>query len=198
MKLNIMSDKKTPTDLQTLWEELTQSEEVQRKRIRDARYEQRAKQYAAPQDEAISYSEDEVYEVLVFQLGAERYGIDAAIVTGVRPAEKITRVPSVPEFYRGVVNIRGQIISVLDLRLFFGLSVAEDTALNELILVETPNLALALVANYIEEVQVIPRTTVETVDMRYAVGVTSNRIVIIDPEYLLSDERLIIGGEKQS
>jgi hypothetical protein len=52
-----------------------------------------------------------------------------------------------------------------------------------------------LLTDRVEEVQWIPRNTVETVDMRYARGVTSNRLVILDTDYLLSDDRLIIGGE---
>jgi len=192
-----MSEKKTPTDLQALWEELTQPEDIKRKRLRQRRFEERAQQYAAPPETDITYAEDDIYKVLVFQLGDERYGVSVDIVTGVRPAENITRVPGVPTFYRGVINVRGQIMSVLDLRQFFGLSGVENIMPKELILVEIPNLSLALVADHIEEVQMIPRTTVEMIDMTYAKGVTSERLVILDTDYLLTDERLIIGGEQQ-
>jgi purine-binding chemotaxis protein CheW len=189
-----MTDNNMPTDLQALWEELTQSDDARRKRIRQRRFDERAKQYAQIPIVEETYAEDEVYKVLTFHSGDERYGIDVDVVTGVRPAEKITRVPAVPNFYRGVINVRGQIISVLDLRLFFGLS-ASDSENAELILLQADNLSLALLTDRVEEVQWIPRNTVETVDMRYARGVTANRLVILDTDYLLSDDRLIIGGE---
>lgn len=189
-----MSKQNMPDDLQALWDELTQSDDIRRKRIRQKRFAERAKQYALPKDAEQSYADDEVYKLLTFNLNKEHYGIDVDVVTGVRPAEKITRVPATPDFYRGVINVRGQIISVLDLGQFLGLATS-DTTKQELILVQAHNLSLALLADRIQEVQWIPRETVEAVDMRYARGVTVNQLVILDTDYLLTDDRLIIGGE---
>lgn len=191
-----MSKRNMPDDLQALWDELTQSDEIHRKRIRQRRFTERAKQYALPKEDEQSYSDDEVYKLLTFTLGDERYGIDVDIVTGVRPTDKITRVPAIPKFYRGVINVRGQIISVLDLRQFFGL-LPSDASRHELVLVHAHNLSLALLTDRIQEVQWIPREIVEAVDMRYARGVTANQLVILDTDYLLTDDRLIIGGENQ-
>lgn len=189
-----MSDNNMSSDLQALWDELTEPEEIQRECIRQQRFDERAKEYAALSVEEQNYADDEVYKLLTFRFGDEYYGIDVSIVTGVRPAEKITRVPGVPHFYRGVINIRGKIVSVLDLRAFFGLEPSSSPK-SELILVNIKNLSLALIADYIEEVQIIARNTVQSIDVPYARGVTANRLVILDTDFLHLDERLIIGGK---
>ena len=189
-----MPDKSMLNDLQALWEELTQSEEEQKARIRRQRFDERAKDYAAPKIEDDNYADNEVYRLLTFRFGDEQYGIDVEIVTGIRPAEKITRVPGIPPFYRGVINVRGQILSVLDLRLFFNLAPSESKK-SELIMIKLENLSLALLADHIEEVQVVPRNTIEPVDTPYVRGVTANKLVVLDTKYLQNDDRLIIGGK---
>lgn len=189
-----MSDTNMPTDLQALWDELNQSDDVRRDQVRKQRFDDRAKQYAKPSHQETTYHDDEVYKLLTFTFAEERYGIDVDVVQGVRPAESITRVPGVPAYYRGVINVRGQIVSVLDLRLFFGLSTSTSKQF-ELVLIQTHDLSLALLTDRIEDVQLIPKTLVAPFEMYYAHGVTADQLVILDIDYLLSDERLIIGGE---
>ncbi|MGJ3240560.1 MAG: chemotaxis protein CheW [Anaerolineae bacterium] len=190
-----MSDTQMPTDLQALRDELAQPETVRRERIRQQQFDERARQYAEmPQGDEDTYTDEQIYRVLVFRAGDERYGIEVEVVTGVRAVERITRVPGIPDFYRGVINMRGKIISVLDLRRFLGLPVSDD-AYTEIVMVQSGSLTLALLAERVEDVARIPRQTVEAVDMRYARGVTARRLVILDTAYLFADERLIVGGK---
>lgn len=189
-----MPDNSMPSDLQSLWDKLNLPEEEQREKIRQQRFAERAQEYAKSPIKSQTYNDHEVYKVLTFRFGDEYYGIDADTVRGVRPAEKITRVPAIPHFYKGVINVRGKIISVLDLRALFGLTPSESKK-TELILVALGALSLALVADHVEEVKVIPRDTVELLDMPYARGVTANQLVILDTDYLKLDDRLIIGGK---
>ena len=193
-KRNTMSDSKMPFDLQKLWEELNQDETERYEQDLRKRLENRADQYAAQIEEPITYAEDEIVRVLSFRLGKERYAVDVDVVRGVRTIEKITRVPAAPIFYRGIVNIRGQIISVLDLRLFFGMS-ADEFSKKELVLVESSDFYIGLLAEHIEEVQTIPLNLIAQGNVNYARGVTKEQIIILDIETLLSDERLIVGGE---
>src|SRR5262245_31585291 len=64
-------------------------------------------------------------QFLSFQLGAEEYGIDILRVQEIRAYEKATRIPNTPEFIRGVINLRGVIVPVVDLRMKFGLGSGE-------------------------------------------------------------------------
>jgi purine-binding chemotaxis protein CheW len=109
-------------DLQALWDELNQSDDIRQQENLQIRLQQRARQYATPQQQEEIYAETEIYHMLVFRLGKERYGIDVTQARGVRPSDQLTRVPGVPAFYRGVINVRGRIITVLDLRLFFNVA----------------------------------------------------------------------------
>ena len=191
-----MSDKKS--DLQALWEELNQSDDERSRQVLEEILSQRARSYAAPIRESKSYSEEDVYQVLSFKLGSESYGIDVAIIRGIRPLERLTRVPSAPEFYRGVVNVRGQIISVLDLRAFFGIEASEKFPKPELVLVGSGDMILGLLAERVDDVETIPRSMVEPVEMTYARGISQSRLILLDIISLLNDERLIVGGKSNS
>lgn len=149
---------------------------------------QRAEQYAAPQaDDRPTQGE----MVLAFQLGEERYAVDVMVVRGLRAVRHITPVPAVPRFYRGVVNIRGQIITVLDLRVFFEMPADDLPA--ELVVVEAKGLRLGLLAHRIEDV--LPVAEYSPVDdLRYARGLTADGLILLDIPRLLEDERLIVGG----
>jgi purine-binding chemotaxis protein CheW len=190
-------DKHETINLHALWEELNQDDSQREQENLQTRLQNRAKQYATPQKQETTYAENEVYNVLTFQLGKERYALDVAHVRGVRPVEALTRVPGVPTFYRGVINVRGRIVSVVDLRHFFNIAGDKSDLPPELIIAETEDLYLALLAHHIEEVNSIPRETVEAVDIKYARGVTSERLVILDIQMLFSDERLIVGGKAE-
>jgi purine-binding chemotaxis protein CheW len=132
-------------------------------------------------------------------LGSEHYGVDVMLVQGVRTIGHITRVPGVPPFYRGVVNVRGQVITVLDLRLFFEMPGDGDAVPDELVIVGNGDLTLGLLAHNVEGVATIPLESIEPVDnMRYALGVTRTRLVLLDIQRLLQDDQLVVGGTDES
>lgn len=58
---------------------------------------------------------------LLFNLGDEEYGVDISKVTGIEELQKVTHIPDMPTFMKGVINLRGRVIPVLDLRLRFGM-----------------------------------------------------------------------------
>ncbi len=103
----------------------------------------------------------EQIELVLIRLGREIYALDAMHVFDIRPAERITRVPRVPEWVSGVVNLRGRILSVLDLQRFLGLphrKLGEDDGLKGLylVVVETPAMELALLVDQVLAVQALP------------------------------------------
>ena len=179
--------------LQSLdWDDEDRQQEALRERLRE-----RARQYAAPiRDDRII---GDTRTVLTFALGAEVYGIDVMVVRGVRSLTTITRVPGTPRFYKGVVNVRGQIISALDLRQFFDMSFDEQgDPPRELIIARANQLEIGLLAKHVEGVETIPQSAIEPMeDMRYALGVTKERLVVLDIEQLFTHDRLIIGGAEE-
>ncbi|MBN1811165.1 MAG: purine-binding chemotaxis protein CheW [Anaerolineae bacterium] len=152
-------------------------------------------------------------ELALIQLGREVYGIEVQHILEIRPAVRITRVPRVPEWVTGVVNLRGRILSVLDLRRFFGLAPAETkeedrvTPFLDLVVVETPAMEVALLAEDVLEIEPFPTSqmqsvaeTIRGVSSEYVRGVIERgaeapMVVVLDLPALLADERLIIQEE---
>lgn len=183
-------------DWEAIWQSLDWDNKDRQQAAIQERLKQRAAQYAQPSKQQEIYQQEQVsaYQLLTFDLGTERYGIDVTVVTRVRAISKLTHVPGAPSFYRGVVNVRGQIITVLDLRILLSLGTNVAEIPPELIVVKYNNLEVAILADHISDVERIPVDVIEPVEMKYARGVTLGRLVVLDIEQLLSDERLLIGG----
>jgi purine-binding chemotaxis protein CheW len=170
---------------------------------------QRAAQLAKP---PIQEKEGGKIELALLQLGCEVYGVDVQYVREIGPAVQITRVPRVPAWVTGVANLRGHILSVLDLRRFFDLAPieAEDkdliTPFPDLVVVETPAMEVALLADdvlaiepfSISQIQDIA-DTVRGIGSEYVSGVITRDdgapVAVLDLPALLADERLIIQEE---
>ncbi len=173
------------------WDDGTHLQEVEQERLR-----QRAQQYAAPLVEVEVVAED-ARSILVFELGKESYGIDVMLVRGLRTVPHITPVPGTPDFYRGIINLRGQIITVLDLRLFFGLGgteVADQP--EEIVLAQVGTLQLALLAHHIRGVVSYAASEIKSVEqLPYALGITQDRTLVLNLSQLFDDDRLVVGVE---
>lgn len=180
-------------DWDSVWKNLNWDDENRRQEADRQRLHQRAIQYARPIDSDAN-SETDSLTVLAFKLGNETYALDVMLVRSVRSAGKITRVPSAPHFYRGVVNARGQIISALDLRLFFDIPVLDSEPPAEMIVTHTDKLELGLLVHAVAGVMTIPRREIEAAEgMRYALGVTAGHLILLDVANLFEDDRLRVG-----
>ncbi|NWF71265.1 MAG: purine-binding chemotaxis protein CheW [Chloroflexi bacterium] len=179
-------------NFEAIWHSLDWQDDSQLVAIQK-RLRQRAQQYAAPPKQRVE--SDEVETALVFHLGEEVYGVDVMLVRAVRPVSKITRVPGTPPFYRGVMNIRGQITTVMDLRLFFDLPVNETQPPLELVVMRAVGLEIGFLAHEVSGVVSIPRAAIQMPgETRFARGVTAERMVLLNVGQIFESERLVIGG----
>jgi purine-binding chemotaxis protein CheW len=108
--------------------------------------------------------QDDQVEIAVIQLGRERYGLEVQYIFDIRMEENITRVPRVPEWVAGVVNLRGQIISVVDLQRYLGLPASEITpeaGPRHLLLVQTTQMELALLVDEVLSIQNLPANRIQ-------------------------------------
>lgn len=78
----------------------------------------------------------EACQYMTFKLGDELFAINVAQVREVLEVSQITKIPNAPEYMRGVVNVRGQSVPVVDLRLRFGLSAIDETLNTRIIVME--------------------------------------------------------------
>lgn len=183
-----------PHDWRSLWDKLYADEGQTSAAAERDRLRQRALQYAEPLPDA-DRSGYMQRSVLSFELGAERYAVDVGLVHGVRDNLHLVRVPGAPAYYPGVLNVRGQIITALDLRRFFDLNPEWDGPQpNEALLVRAGHLSLALLAHKVVGVVELPSDSVRPVEnLPYAHGVTPDRITILNLPLLCEDDRLFVG-----
>ena len=157
---------------------------------------------AAPAEAA-----DASIEVIEFLLAHERYAIASGYVREVYPLEELTPLPCTPAFVLGIVNLRGEILPVIDIRKFFDLPEKGLTNLNKVIVLESAgsksgDMVFGILADAISGVCRIPRAgiqpslpTLTGIRDDYLVGVTAERVVVLDAEKLLHDEKLIVNEQ---
>lgn len=100
---------------------------------------------AAKSGEALS-------EFLTFTLGKEEYGIDILAVQEIRGYDSVTRIPDAPEFVKGVINLRGTIVPVVDLRIKFKLGSAQYDAFTVMIVLNVASRVVGIVVDSVSDV----------------------------------------------
>ena len=167
--------------------------------------EERAR--ALTREPAQAESDDDWIEVVEFTLAHERYAIASEHVREVYPLEELTPLPCTPSFVLGIVNLRGEILSVIDIKKFFDLPEKGLTDLNKVIVLEsagaqTGDMMFGIVADTINGVRRIrradlqpPLPTLTGIREDYLQGVTAERVVVLDAEKLLNDEKLIVNEQ---
>lgn len=98
---------------------------------------------------------------LTFHLAAENYGIEVRHVIEIIGVQKITQVPDMPPFVRGVINLRGQVIPVMDMRLRFNLQPREYDQRTCIVVTQVAEQTMGLVVDSVNEVVDIPQSQVE-------------------------------------
>src|SRR5690625_268750 len=86
-------------------------------------------------------------KVIVFQLKDEEYAVPVACVGSIERMQSITRVPQTAEFVRGVINLRGVVTPIIDLRVRFGMQPAEDSESTRIIIVYIDEVEVGLVVD---------------------------------------------------
>ncbi len=114
----------------------------------------------------VSYDEifegsGEVLQLVSFQLGPEEYAIDILGVQEIIRMVEITHVPNAPHYVEGVVNLRGKVIPIINLRTRLGLSATEPTKDTRIVVVEVAHLILGFIVDSVEEVLRLPEEFIE-------------------------------------
>ena len=141
-------------------------------------------------------------ELLEFRLANECYALETRYVREVYPLKNLTPLPCTPPFVLGIVNVRGRILPVLDLKKFFELPEQGLTDLHRIILVQGHDLELGLLADVIAGVRTIPvdslqpsLPTLTGIRAEYLKGVTAERLVVLDLDRILTDPKIIVHEE---
>jgi purine-binding chemotaxis protein CheW len=136
---------------------------------------------------------------LTFTLGKEYYGIEIKYVTEIIGIQPITEVPELPEYIRGIVNLRGKIIPVMDVRLRFKKEFKEYNDRTCIIVIDAENMLIGLIVDSVSEVLSIPgEDIVAPPDLNQSqnkyikgIGKIGNDVkLILDCRTLISEEEL--------
>lgn len=100
-------------------------------------------------------------QVVNFHLGNEEYGLDIKIVQEIILVGSITQVPRVPEYVRGLINLRGKIVPVVDLRLRFGMDATEHGEHTRIIVLNASGHVIGIVVDAVNEVLRISQDQIE-------------------------------------
>lgn len=139
-------------------------------------------------------------QFVVFQLSKETYGVDISQVSEIITMQQITKVPHTIEFIEGIINLRGRVIPVVDLRKRFGLPFDEMTRNTRIVVIEIGGNTLGMIVDGVSEVLRIssdiveaPPQAVTSADADYLEGVAKleDRLII-----LLNLEKVLNQQEK--
>jgi chemotaxis signal transduction protein len=158
--------------------------------------EKRAKKIAAPDTGEI---EAGIVEVLRFQLAYQEYAIEMRSVREVILTGEITPVPGAPPFISGICAARGQIISLVDLRVLFSLPEKGLTDLNRVIVITDGHITFGILADKITGLGTIPSYLILMPDpdrvpswKQYLKGYFSNTLTVLDAAAILADPALVV------
>lgn len=103
----------------------------------------------------------ELFQLVSFRLGQEEYAIDILLVQEIIRAVDMTPVPNAPPYVEGVINLRGKVIPVINLRARIGLSTESRTKETRIIVVEVAQSILGFIVDSVEEVLRLPQESIE-------------------------------------
>jgi purine-binding chemotaxis protein CheW len=144
---------------------------------------------------------DELLQLVSFNIGGEEFGVDILQVQEIIRMLEVTRVPNAPEYVDGVINLRGRVIPIIDLRRRFGMPRKDHDKNTRIVVVELVGQVVGFVVDAVSEVLRIPRSVTEPppsfvggVREEYitAVGKLEDRLLI-----LLDLEKVLVENEKK-
>jgi purine-binding chemotaxis protein CheW len=142
-------------------------------------------------------------EFLTFTLGREEYGIDILKVQEIRGYDAVTAIANTPEFIKGVINLRGIIVPIIDMRIKFHLGKVEYDQFTVVIILNVANRVVGMVVDGVSDVITLSTDQVKaapefgsTIDTQYVMGlgtVDERMLILVDIEKLMtsSDMELV-------
>lgn len=143
-------------------------------------------------------SNQKAREYLTFTLGEEQYGLDVQQVQEIRGFEAVTQIANAPQFILGVINLRGKIVPIIDLRIKLNLNQVLYNELTTVIILNVGALTVGAVVDNVSDVVIVPEYQIKdfpsvaiSVDTQYILGIATIAecmLILLDIEQLLSGQ----------
>ncbi|MEI6563022.1 MAG: chemotaxis protein CheW [bacterium] len=144
-------------------------------------------------------NDQSILEVVVFNLADERYAVEIAYVREVHPVTELTPLPCAPSFVAGIMNVRGDIFAVIDLRVFLDLPAGAAAPPDHVIIVESADSAFGILTDAATEMASFPLPALEESQPAKAgirgflvQGVANGRLIVLDIPGISSDKRFLV------
>jgi purine-binding chemotaxis protein CheW len=176
---------------------------MKRTDTREAILKERAARIARAPDRAEAAGER--IEVVEFLLMSERFAVESKFVREICPLKEISLLPCVPPFVAGIMNVRGRIVPVVDIRRFFEFPLKGLTDMDRVLVLASGDSEFGILADaihgtghiYAERLQ-SSLPTLTGIREEYLKGVTGDGVVVLDGAKLLSDGRIFVNDEVES
>jgi purine-binding chemotaxis protein CheW len=155
-----------------------------------------ATQFTAAPGKPAMLAASERQEFLTFTLGSEEYGIEILKVQEIRSYEQVTKIANSPDFIKGVVNLRGTIVPIVDMRIKFNLGNADYTEFTVVIILNIAGRVVGMVVDSVSDVIALTHEQIRpapdfssTLDVAYITGlgtVEKRMLILVDIERLMS------------
>lgn len=147
-------------------------------------------------------SDAPVGEYLTFTLGSEEYGIEILKVQEIRGYDAVTKIANTPDFIKGVINLRGTIVPIVDLRLRFNLGKIEYNEFTVVIILNLNGRIVGIVVDGVSDVITLQAAQlravpdlVSTIDTKYLVGlgtVDDRMLILVNIESLMNSQEMAL------
>jgi purine-binding chemotaxis protein CheW len=141
-------------------------------------------------------------EYLTFVLGSEEYGLEILKVQEIRGYDAVTQIANTPDFIKGVVNLRGKIVPIVDLRIKFHLGKVEYDEFTVVIILNLNGRVVGIVVDGVSDVMALKDdqirdvpSLVTSIDTKYIVGlatVEARMLILVDIEQLMSSQEMAL------
>lgn len=141
-------------------------------------------------------------EYLTFTLGSEEYGIDILKVQEIRGYDAVTKIANTPDFIKGVINLRGAVVPIVDLRIKFNLGQVEYNEFTVVIILNLEKRIVGIVVDGVSDVIALNSSQirdvpalVSTIDTKYLVGLGSvddRMLILVDIGKLMSSQEIAL------
>ncbi len=161
---------------------------------------ERMQHLAKPRDVKV---EEEEITIIEFSMAFETYGIEYSAIREIFPLKEIVPIPCTPAFILGITNIRGQILSVIDLKKLFELPERGISDMNKIIIIKNNEMEYGLLADSIIGIKTIPvkklqrsLPTLNGIREKYLMGISSDLTIVLDANKMLTDKDLVVTNNK--
>ena len=165
----------------------------------DSRQVLRARARALAKEPESAQKPENIIEVIEFVVARETYAVESHYAREVAPISELTPVPGTPAHVLGIINVRGQLLFVIDIKRFFDLPEKGLTDLNKIVIVHSETIGFGILADQIVGARTIAldelQATLPTLNgirEEYLKGISADRTVVLDAERMLSDRNILV------